>query len=307
VKGKGASKNSAPIARYILVLYQGIDPYGPDDALDAGLVMRLRHQFEATIREPAANVEIDVWLESPGGDAHAAYKLALLLRAACSRLRVVVPDYAKSAATLLTIAADEIYMAAAAELGPLDAQIPREGGFVSSISALDLARSVDDLAQVGLDLAVNGGAYVLRETRLTRAESLRLLLEFSAQFMEPIVRQLEPALIHWSSTLLNVSVAYGGRLLLMRRADTPPALPYLADTLVEDYPTHGFVISRSEARDRLRLPVKDLDSYDLWEEACRRHRMFEDGDHNVVELVRVEDLGKPENGENGENQATAND
>lgn len=77
--------------------------------------------LEDGIAEPRENVELDLWLESPGGDAHAAYKLALLLRAHASRLRVVIPDYAKSAATLLTLAADEIYVAPVAELGPLDA------------------------------------------------------------------------------------------------------------------------------------------------------------------------------------------
>lgn len=300
------AKHVAATVRYVLVLYQGIYPQARDDALDMGLVMRLRHEIDAAVCEPADQVEIDVWLESPGGDAHAAYKLALLLRAHCSRLRVVVPDFAKSAATLLTIGADEIYMAPAAELGPLDAQIAREGGMVSSISALDIARSVEDLAQVGLDLAVVGGAYVLRETRLTRAESLGMLLEFSARFMEPIVRQLEPALIHWSSTLLKVSVAYAERLIEMRRSDTKPALRYLADTLVEDYPTHGFVISRAEARDRLQLPVFDLNLYDHWEEACRRHREFMNGKQNLVEFVRVEDLSRRQNGKNDEGKSAAN-
>lgn len=307
---QGLSKRSArpaqrapEIARYVLVLYQGMNPY-LDDSIDPGLVMKLRRQVETIIAEPADRVEIDVWLESPGGDAHAAYKLALLLRARASRLRVVVPDYAKSAATLLTLAADEIYMGPAAELGPLDAQIPREGGMTTSISALDIARSVDDLAQLGIDLAVSGGAYVLRQTRLTRAQSLATLLDYSAKFLEPIVRQLEPALIHWSSTLLDVSVAYANRLIAMRRPDTPPTEPHLADMLVEEYPTHGFVISRDEARNRLRLPVRDLESYDHWEEACRRHRAFEDGNDNVVEMVRVDGLTNSENGDNGENEAS---
>ena len=89
--------------------------------------------------------EIDLWLESPGGDAHVSYKIALLLRSYTPKLRVIVPDYAKSAATLLSLAADEIYMARAAELGPLDAQIgyEKEG---MTISALDRARSLEDLA-----------------------------------------------------------------------------------------------------------------------------------------------------------------
>jgi ClpP class serine protease len=90
------------VNRYILVLYQ--DPhFSPSNvgSLMPNLVVTLRRDIEDSITEPSEQVEIDVWLESPGGDAHTAYKLAVLLRAYARRLRVVVPDYAKSAATLL--------------------------------------------------------------------------------------------------------------------------------------------------------------------------------------------------------------
>ncbi|MHB1502276.1 MAG: SDH family Clp fold serine proteinase [Candidatus Dormibacteria bacterium] len=282
--------SSAAGARYILVLYQGLDTRAEDDEIGASLVTRLRHQCDDLIKEPKDQVEVDVWLESPGGDAHAAYKLALVLRGKAHHLRVVVPDYAKSAATLLTLAADEIFMAPAAELGPLDAQIPREGGLVTVISALDIARSLEDLAQTALDLAIGGGAHALHITRLTRAETLSMMLDFSAKFMEPIVRQMDPALIHWSSTLLDVSVSYAERLLALRSPQAKPALARLPRLLVENYPTHGFVISRDEARDRLQLPVFDLDKYDFSDEACRRHREFELSRVSVVEVLRVSDL-----------------
>jgi hypothetical protein len=257
-----------------------------------------RRKCDETIKGPRERVEIDLWLESPGGDANAAYKLALLLRSRADRLRVVVPDYAKSAATLLTLAADEIYMAPAAELGPLDAQIPREGGVVVQISALDIARSLDDLAGAAFDLALERGAEVLNTTRLTRLESLSLMLDFAAKFMEPIIRQLDPTLIHWSSTLLAVSTAYADRLLAMRRTDTPAALRRLSSALVGDYPTHGFVISRDEARTRLKLPVRDLVEYDLQERACELHQAFEDNRTNNVglfplaEMIEEQDDGK---------------
>ncbi|MGA7088122.1 MAG: hypothetical protein WB116_07610 [Candidatus Dormiibacterota bacterium] len=292
--GRASPAASPESVRYVLLLYHGLDNESPYDELNGPLVTRLRHQFDDVIKEPKSQVEIDVWLESPGGDAHAAYKLGLVLRGKATRLRVVVPDYAKSAATLLTLAADEIYMAPAAELGPLDAQIPREGGLVRVISALDIARSLDDLARTAVDLAIDGGAHALHITRLTRAETLSMMLDFSAKFMEPIVRQMDPALIHWSSTLLDVSVSYGERLLALRNPATKAALPRLPRHLVENYPTHGFVISRDEARDRLQLPVYDLDNYDLNEEACKRHLEFERTEVDVIEVLSLSDLKKPE-------------
>lgn len=60
---------------------------------------------------------------SPGGMARYAYELAMLLRRHCGGFVAVIPRYAKSAATLLALGADEILMNVHAELGPLDAQI----------------------------------------------------------------------------------------------------------------------------------------------------------------------------------------
>src|SRR4051794_38722789 len=117
-----------------------------ETSIDGRTLTPVRRAIEDRVSEPRDEVAIDVWLESPGGDAHVAFKLALILRDAASSVRVVIPDYAKSAATLLTLAGDEIYMAPGAELGPLDAQMPEEGSLMGAISALNIARAADDVA-----------------------------------------------------------------------------------------------------------------------------------------------------------------
>ncbi len=67
---------------------------------------------------------LDLVVHSPGGDGTAAEKMLDLCRKYCTgRLRVVVPLYAKSAATLLALGADEIIMGETSELGPIDAQV----------------------------------------------------------------------------------------------------------------------------------------------------------------------------------------
>jgi Serine dehydrogenase proteinase len=281
----GSTPDLSPeAARYVLVLYQG--QQGRFSSLHMSLVAHLRRLVEDGVAQPRENVELDLWLESPGGDAHAAYKLALLLRAHASRLRVVIPDYAKSAATLLTLAADEIYMAPAAELGPLDAQVPHEQEGMT-ISALDVARSLEDLATTAMDMALAGGGSILQMTRLSRSESMSAMLDFAAKFMQPLVGKLDPKMIHWASSLLDVSVRYGDQLLAMRHQNTSPTAAELAGLprrLVEGYPAHGFVIGSEEAS-RLRLPIKDASMYPRWKEASALHRSFEDSDTNLVELL----------------------
>ena len=204
--------------RHIIVIHQTGE--GELGSIDYKLFQRVRNLVEEEIESPKECTEIDVWLDSPGGKASAAYKIALLLRSRAAKLRVVVPDYAKSAATLLVLAADEIYMAGAAELGPLDAQIGYEKAGMT-ISALDVARSLEELAEKGIAMVLSGGAAVLETTQLSRTESLSTMVEFVTKFMSPVMDKLDPAMIHWSSSLLNESAHYAKRLMRMRNDRAP--------------------------------------------------------------------------------------
>jgi hypothetical protein len=69
--------------------------------------------------------DLDLLLHTPGGDIDAAEKLAAMMRKRVgeAKLRVVVPDLAKSAGTLMALAADELVMSDSSELGPIDPQI----------------------------------------------------------------------------------------------------------------------------------------------------------------------------------------
>lgn len=74
---------------------------------------------------------IDLMLHSFGGDVDAAEKLISMLRAAVvsgAALRVIVPDVAKSAGTLMALGADEIVMSDTSELGTIDPQITLKDG-----------------------------------------------------------------------------------------------------------------------------------------------------------------------------------
>jgi len=89
---------------------------------------------------------IDLVVTNPGGDGTAAETILDLCRQYCTqKLRVVVPLYAKSAATLLALGADEIVMGQTSELGPIDAQIPViEGNAEQQVSAEHFLRARDE-------------------------------------------------------------------------------------------------------------------------------------------------------------------
>lgn len=265
--------------RYLLLW---LDRFGP---ISLETVRPIRRAIEDKVTEAPDQVEIDVWLDSGGGDANAAYKLALMLRETAGHVRVVVPDFAKSAATLLALAGDEIFLAPAAELGPLDAQMPEEGSYLGSISALNIARAADEAAREAVDLAVSGGARLISVTGLTRAQTIDAMLRFSAAISEPLVRQLDPKLVHHAKQMLRVTARYAERLLTMSGCENANLV---AKRLVENYPTHGFVIDAREA-EVLGLPVARFAEYDQMVLAREYHRMAEDGTA-IVEFGQFEEF-----------------
>jgi hypothetical protein len=66
---------------------------------------------------------LDLILETPGGSGEAAEDIVRILRGTYSDFAVIVPGWAKSAGTIMAMAADEILMGATSALGPIDAQL----------------------------------------------------------------------------------------------------------------------------------------------------------------------------------------
>lgn len=71
------------------------------------------------------NDDLDFVLHTPGGDIDAAEKLITMVRnkVGTGILRVIIPDFAKSAGTLIALGADFIVMSDSSELGPIDPQM----------------------------------------------------------------------------------------------------------------------------------------------------------------------------------------
>ncbi|HJT32715.1 MAG TPA: hypothetical protein VJ783_11800, partial [Pirellulales bacterium] len=91
--------------RYFLVLFQRGRRRDPFAFMNSPTFEVAKEYLEGAIASKREKTQLDIWLESPGGDATIAYKFILLARHLASTIRVVIPDYAKSAATLLSIGA----------------------------------------------------------------------------------------------------------------------------------------------------------------------------------------------------------
>jgi len=98
---------------------------------------------------------VDLILNSPGGQPEVAEKIVSTLRHFYDdNLRVIVPEYAKSAATIVCLGADEIVMGFCSELGPIDPQMPyrdEKGNVTSYRSAHAIIESVDSYVRSAHD------------------------------------------------------------------------------------------------------------------------------------------------------------
>jgi serine dehydrogenase proteinase len=84
--------------------------------------------------------DIHLILYSPGGDGETAVRMVRSLQARCKELTIIVPDIAKSAATILAMGAHRILMGPTSDLGPVDPQLQTAGG--SLVSAKDIIAAV---------------------------------------------------------------------------------------------------------------------------------------------------------------------
>ena len=80
--------------------------------------------FVDLLHRVPTNRDVDLLLHTSGGSIDAAEKLMGMMRrhVDSSRLRIIVPDFAKSAGTLMVLGADSVVMSDMSELGPIDPQ-----------------------------------------------------------------------------------------------------------------------------------------------------------------------------------------
>jgi len=66
----------------------------------------------------------DLLINSPGGEPNAAEKILIMCKSHFKEeFNTIIPDFAKSAATMISIGSDKILMGYSSELGPVDPQI----------------------------------------------------------------------------------------------------------------------------------------------------------------------------------------
>lgn len=205
-------------------------------------------------RDHFANLgTLEIMVHSPGGHANVAYRLAKYFRGHCKRLNIIVPMMAKSAATLLCLNADTIYMGEFAELGPLDAQLrdELEKGF-DYFSPLDEFKSMEFMKEYATGILDYFG-HALAERGMSVKQALHEAIAGAVGIMNPLYSHVDPSKVGSYRRALSEGEEYAKRLLSARNSNPEE----LAEHLVWDYPAHDFVIDYEEAK-AIGLPVQRM-------------------------------------------------
>lgn len=196
-------------------------------------------------RDPSP--ELHILLASPGGDGETAVRLVRSALARCDALTVIVPDQAKSAATIFALGADRILMGPVSDLGPVDPQFLLPGAQLAS--AKDIIAAVDH-ADERVQAAPN--TYPIYASLLADITAL-------------MVQQARSALDR-SEDLLGEALSANPR---RQHTEVEQLKSQLKKALIEDAKTHAALFGAREAA-KAGLPVQQLDPRaDQWQQIWR--------------------------------------
>jgi hypothetical protein len=191
---------------------------------------------------PAKNLDLVVL--SPGGNGEAGYRIGHSFQQWTKRrnleFRVIIPLYAKSAATILSLGAHEIVMGLHSEIGPIDPQIPKydrdlqRWRYIPAMSVIDGIKLVSE--------------YIHKIPQMSR-------------FFEEIVKNEKLSLddLGVLERARESGKQYGETLLAGGMIRDVKVARETAERLSDYYKFHGHPIDAFEAEEQLKLNILHAD------------------------------------------------
>jgi len=213
---------------------------------------------------------INLILHTLGGSPYASAKIVELLRKRFEVFRVIIPYWAMSSGTLLSLGSDQIIMSDLSQLGPLDMQVSHPS-IEKVISAYDYTNPISYL----VSSTNNSGASFYRNIRsesnnkISKETAMQIAYSNAVKLFEPVISKIDPIELSKCNRVLEVAKRYG-RDYLLKHSLIPkyrrkPYADALIDYLTFDYPDHSFGIFQNEAKD-LGLNIIPHDKYPYWDQ-----------------------------------------
>ena len=198
---------------------------------------------------------LDLFLLSPGGYVDPAFKMAKLCRDFSEeKFSVIIPYYAKSAATLLSLGADELVMGHPSEIGPIDPRIRVKDNYGREVDVS--ATAIKDALKVIEELSGESPGKSLKYMPLIEKINLDTLGEYERALKAS--KQYAKTLLETSNLLKDKSKA-----------------EEVANSLATGYYSHGYAIYADEARDKLGFNIVFIENEDEWKPIWQLYNLYE--------------------------------
>lgn len=211
-------------------------------------------------------------VDSPGGDLYSAVKIIRILRTKFTHISGIVPYRAMSAATLMLLGTDEIYMSEESQLGPLDLPMehPMDG---SPISTADVVDTLNQLSTTMMNNATNMYEKMRElpnQEKIGKNKAMELALNYSAELVKPIAKNIDPYHRQKAFRKLKIAQWYAYDLLRTKMMKSKSNRAWTtASRFVYYFPDHSYAIFKEEAKDSLGLEIRDSAILSNWNNICQ--------------------------------------
>ena len=214
----------------------------------------------ASLDEIGHQDKLSLVLNSPGGSIEFAFRIAKAVREKCDHLDVVVPKQAKSAATLIALAADQILFGRFGELGPLDPQVPDLTSGGDFKSPLEIVKGLEFLRTYYIETFDVLIQFLLPRAGMDVAHTFDHATSLLSPIADPLYRLVDYRELGEASRHLAVSQEYAEEAMFRWSPLDGDAIEGIVGKLVWEYPNHGYIIDIDEARGIGLTNVEELDS-----------------------------------------------
>lgn len=199
--------------------------------------------------------KVEIVLHSGGGHPEIAYAAMKFFRRRFKEVNVIVPLHAKSAATLMCLGADKIFMGELSELGPIDIQLNDDVKYGErGFSPLDEFKSLEFMREQAIEWMDYYAAVMNRRYGMSIKEALKDSVPLVSSLMRPMFEQIDPIEMGGNRRALAISEEYATRMLaLVGNANSRE----IVRRMVWEYPSHDFHVDFEEVKE-VGLPVERL-------------------------------------------------
>ncbi len=228
-------------------LQEAVSDYSGDILFYYGAINRMGYHRLSAILESIVDKQdrLCLILVTYGGDPSAADRMARALRHYYRNIDILIPDICKSAGTLMCIGSNKLIIGDRGELGPLDIQLSKPDELFENMSGLDIIQAIELLKQQTLTSFEGYLINIRKDIGIKTKTASDIAMGLTASLINPMASKIDPITLGEHQRAMQIAKEYGERL----NSDSKSLKSGALLKLIGDYPSHGFIIDRKEARD----------------------------------------------------------